>query len=481
MYLIGAESGGRLESLIELMVALEKEPQTIALGPSSPQASYRPTVGVLYYCEAPGFDLRTFLRALAEGLQKVDDSHLLGPHTIELSPHARTVGMGQVRQGLETSAAPPRHCSWSDALWPARHLISVAAADNGPPPPHYSPRGGFSWYVCPVAALLRIRGVATMAAFNALVASVLYDPGRPLAPPEGPYYEAPWEATGIPPLAEKVRAALVGESGAPPRAPPTLIYVRGPARGWFEAAGEAIAKELEGWAPPPPAPHAELASLSVDERACSYCRLPLWGEFYAVAALWPQTSPRASLCRWCYGCFPHAHPAGDARPAHPPYACRIQSRRGIREAYAAQYPHLLPYLGVPVLRVPLKGRQGLPVYVMGEGEEAWIFDPGCRADGCACSGRERRATALCRGPRSDAGHTQACGLCQRDRPRYLSLKHAELAAHRYPAVAPFVLETGLASGDPAAPDDLPAAWPPKGCEPRLLEASEEAGVAAAAQ
>ena len=497
MYIVGAQ--GDLDAgigrLVGLLLEIEANPQTLDLGAGgdAPRATYRPTVGLVYYGEAPGFDPRVFLWKLEDRLRKEGERHLLGPHTVELSPHARVEEGGRVRRGLaggETRA--PYEKGWYPGVkYPARHLHHVPTADLGRLPAHFSLRGGFSWYVLPVAALLQIRQVGSMAEFNALVASVFYDPGRSADAPRGPFFENPWGELGVPPLPATVRAELLRGGPAPEKTQlwnPVLVYVQGR----FEVAGAAVEEVLHGWAPPPPAPVADFADLSlVDPDACSYCRLPLWGEFYAVApaagaaggfeAKWASAAGRARrclrapVCRWCYGCFPHARPSGGGVP--PPGgdeetapAIRTEHPRGIREAFSGSHGHLLPFLGVPVRRVALggPGRRGLPVYVMGGGGGGWIFDPSSAADGCP----ERAYRLRCGGPGSRAW---ACGHCWRDRPRYLCLKHAELAGHRLPAAAPFCEDTGLEAPDEAGQD--PPRLPPWGANRRVLEllGPEEAG------
>ncbi len=368
-------------------------------------AEYRPTVGLIYYFNSPGFDPGALARELKKRLLLEGFDHLVGPLTTEIAPHASVLHEGRTHPGVDlTGPRAPFERGWyPGTTYPTRHLHYVAPRGDLPTlPAHYSLRGGFSWYLVPATALARIRQVSQMAEFNALVASILFDTGRrPSTEPAEPIYESPEKYLRVPPLPSPVARALAaapvdwggaapplpGEARGAPGRPVILLHVGD----HFEVAGLILQECLAGWAPPPAAPEGgPLAGLNlVEADRCTFCWLPLWGEFYAVSL--PRRSPglpprRAPVCRWCYGCFPHARPAPASHPVdvghQPPEvadagAVWATHPRGILEAFdRPEYGYLRPVLGVPAQQVTLAVRGGLPVFVMEDGEGGgWILDP----------------------------------------------------------------------------------------------------------
>jgi hypothetical protein len=357
-------------------------------------AEYRPTVGIIYYFTTLSFDPGVLARELRKRLLREDDGHLGEPLTTEVAPHASVIAEGRTYPGVDlTGPHPPYVRGWyPGTTYPTRHLHFVYPGFDLSLPLHYSLRGGFSWYILPAAALARLRRVGRMPEFNALVASILFDTERrPSTEPAEPVYERPQEHLRVPPLPPPVARALAGapaeERGAPPLGDPREAWPGGPpgqgvillhVGDHFEVAGLVLREFLAGWAPPPAAPEGgPLADLNlVEADRCTFCWLPLWGEFYAAS--FPDLAPhRAPVCRWCYGLFPHALPApGGAGGAPGGGTVRATHPRGIVEAFdRPEYGYLRPALGVPARRVPLAARGGRPVFIVEGAEGGWLLDP----------------------------------------------------------------------------------------------------------
>jgi hypothetical protein len=141
-------------------------------------AHYRPTVGLVYYTASDALRLPALLGRLAALLGGTEE-HLKGYRAVAATPMTVLRHKGRVAGGTRVSRqrwpfSPPAP---SGGL-PARLLVCAPAVRDPAPPPHFSVRAAFTWLFVPVTAAFAIRGVGTMAAFNALVASLLYDAGQ---------------------------------------------------------------------------------------------------------------------------------------------------------------------------------------------------------------------------------------------------------------------------------------------------------------
>jgi hypothetical protein len=363
---------------------LEIAVEGVTLGAPPVVAAYRPTVGVVFLCPAPGFDATEVVRALRELLAREGEGHLLGELTVEVAPHAEVRHRGRIypmTEEVELRRAPHQARGWAPtARYPSRHLYCGSArGPEEPLPPHFSVRAAFTWVFLPAAAALRLeRGIDGMAAFNALAASILFDPLRlPEEEPAAPLYAGVAEHLGVPPLPPEVAQA---QREAPPAPPPFLIYVEGssgcgvPREPHFEVAAAELAPYLPAWGAETPLPTwgGSFGSLALGEsQACSACGLPLWGSFVAVSD--PALAPkRAPVCRWCFGC---AAPAFCSGPGTNAGCVAAVHPRGGREAFSSPEHALLGQLvGQPVRRLVLRAR-GAPVYLVGAGAGAWLLDP----------------------------------------------------------------------------------------------------------
>jgi len=141
---------------------------------------YKPTVGVIFYTAARGFNVETLAEELSNHLEAAGDDHLRGYRTVAATPStvmrhkARVVG-GHVLKG-------PRACyrnsrTTTDPL-PSRLFNWVPPDANGMLPLHYSIRAAFTWVFMPITHAIKVERFNTMSQVNAMMSSILYDAGN---------------------------------------------------------------------------------------------------------------------------------------------------------------------------------------------------------------------------------------------------------------------------------------------------------------
>jgi hypothetical protein len=142
-------------------------------------AHYRPTVGLVYYTASDRLQVGALVDRLVALLEGLPEDHLKGHRAVAATPATVLRHRGRVLGG-NLVIGPRRFykkpvAEKKDEL-PARLLIRTPEADLEPPP-HYSIRAAFTWGFMPVTAALAIDTLGSMAAFNAVVASLFYDAG----------------------------------------------------------------------------------------------------------------------------------------------------------------------------------------------------------------------------------------------------------------------------------------------------------------
>jgi hypothetical protein len=141
-------------------------------------AHYRPAVGLVFYTAGEAFRVAQLVERLNGLLARVPEDHLRGLRAVAATPvsvlrHKGRVGGGTVVVGPRKPFEKP---GARKGPLPARLLLYTPEAALELPC-HFSVRAAFTWVFMPVTAALAIRDVDSMAAANALIASLLYDAG----------------------------------------------------------------------------------------------------------------------------------------------------------------------------------------------------------------------------------------------------------------------------------------------------------------
>lgn len=139
---------------------------------------YRPTVGVVFYTAGQAFQVGQLVNRLSQLLDTVPEDHLRAYRAVAATPSSTLRHKGRVSGG--NLVVGPRKCYKKavaeKAGLPARLLLWTPESDTELPP-HYSIRAAFTWVFMPVTAALALTGFDSMAAVNAMVASIFYDAG----------------------------------------------------------------------------------------------------------------------------------------------------------------------------------------------------------------------------------------------------------------------------------------------------------------
>lgn len=332
-------------------------PGVTAAAPAS-RATYRPTVGCVYY--VPGGDLDALVEGVRHILAALPDDHLRGFLTVEASPHASLHHRGRVADqpiGLlktfVSRASHPYRTGWDPLKkYPARCLHPVRREnmpfrdDPQTPvhkslPSHVSFAAAFTWHFIPVSVAARIRTLTTLEEFNAVTAAVFFDTlGGAGDPGALPLYRIDPGFFGVPPPPANLAKTLSG---------PMIFVWRG---GRLRVAGAGLSGKIPSWKPPAPLGDTEWDLVAGQDAAdetptCGYCEVVLFGDdVYALHddLIAPYFMP---MCEWCCGCLPAAR-AGEV------------SRTRLPEPAPAVSPELKLLLAadVELLAVDAEGAEG---------------------------------------------------------------------------------------------------------------------------
>lgn len=307
--------------------------------------AFRPSVAFVYY--VPGVDLGALVGEVQARLERLPDDHLRGYLPVEATPHATLLHRNRTRAGSDvTGQRHPFVKGWNPAgRHPARHF-HYTASEVKEVPSHISHRGAFTWHFLPISTATRIRGLDSFEEFNALVSGIFLDTflgGKEVAEP---VYDLSADFFNVPAAPPAVVKALQDASETEPI---ILVY----RDGRFHPCGKIVEECLSNWAPPQGRRAAGQGELSLANVApgpvgggeCGFCRLPLWGDIFAVedALIAPY---RVAACEWCTGCLP-APRRDEAIPTKIP--------RTLAEAYRdSKHANLLPLLEAEVEAIKVR-------------------------------------------------------------------------------------------------------------------------------